>query len=244
MMLYNTVDFPVMVTVGDKTYRMERDSELEVKLSSGDHFFKIYKLNPRTGEPLRKYKTDIYPSTGMELYRGKWVRTSKMTADDGFDSTVICYGATALLRMHRDTKLYIREVFDKQLFFRVSTERYFMQTFDLTIENGELTHRKDGCVDELARQKLLRSVYMEMGFSIFRNLFMIAAIAVLLYWLSSFGIEAVNALLTTDVKMAIGMILLPLLFIVCLVYDLVQFSKIKKMKELPILPAKEEYEYL
>ena len=36
MMIYNTVDNPVVITIGDQTYRMERDSELEVKIPSGE----------------------------------------------------------------------------------------------------------------------------------------------------------------------------------------------------------------
>ncbi len=240
MMIYNTVDDPIIVTLGDKSYRMERDSELEVKIPSGEYYFQIYKLDPRTDEPLRKFKTDVYPATHVDLHRGKWKRTAGMAVDEHCNSTVICYGVAALLRMRRDTKLYIREVYADRLLFKVSSERYFTQNFDLTVENGELTQRKDGCVDELTRQKLIRSVYWEIGFTFFCNLLCIAAIALLLYWLSSNG----KFYITANIKAALGYIFLPIFFAICLIYDLCKLRKVKELKNLPLLPTKADYDYL
>ena len=76
MMIYNTVDYTVIVTLGDQTYRMERDSELEVKIPAGEYYLRLYKVDRKD----RLITTD-YVSGG---------RHSRGT-------TYLCMGMTALL---------------------------------------------------------------------------------------------------------------------------------------------------
>lgn len=243
MMIYNTVDLPILVTVGDQSFRMERDSEKELKLPTGEYFFSIHKLDPYTGEPLRKYKTDYFPTTAMDFQRGKWGKTNRMRYDRYHNSTAICYGMTALLNLRRATKMYIRERQSDKLLFAVSSERYFTDLFDLTVEEGELSHRKDGCVDELTRTKLVRSAYLELIGSIVAAVAVMVGTGLLLTLLTPDQLgEFVSAILAdSDV---ILWIVGPIIMIGCLIYDLGKIRKVKQLKNLPLLPTKEYYDYL
>ena len=243
MMIYNTVDLPVMVTVGDQTFRMEPDSEKEVKMTAGDYFFSIYKIDPYTGEPMRKYKTDYYPTTGMDFRRGKWGRTGQMRYDRYRNSTAICYGMTAMLNFRRATKVYIREKCSDNLLFAVSSERYFTDQFDLIVEEGELSHRKDGCVDELTRSKLIRSAYLELIGSIVAAIAVIVGTGLLLTLLSPDQLKAFVSAILVDSDVILW-IVGPIVLIGCLIYDLGKIRKVKELKNLPLLPTKEEYDYL
>lgn len=243
MMIYNTVDIPVMVTVGDRTFRMERDSEIELKLPAGEYFFSIYKIDPYTEEPIRKYKTDYYPSTGMDFSRGKWGKTDRMAYDRNYNSTAICYGAAARLTLRRATKLYIRDTYSNSLLFRLSNERYFTDLFDFIIEEGELNYRKDGFPDEQTRTKLIHSIYWQFVASILSGIAIIGGVAALAFWAFYKGFTDVAALFIADPR-TIVFVLAPVLMAVYVGYDIYRFRQVKDLKKLPLMPTKEEYDYL
>lgn len=243
MMIYNTVDIAVMVTVGDQTFRMERDSEKELKLPAGEYFFSIYKIDPYTEEPIRKYKTDYYPSSGMDFSRGKWGKTDRVFYDRYYNSTAICYGTAARLTLCRGTKLYIRETTSNTLLFRLSNERFFADLFDFMIEEGELNYRKDGCPDELTRTKLIRSVYFQFFASMFGGVSLIGFLAFLVFCGLQYGFKEVASILATEPE-SIVLIFAPIFTAAYIGYDIYKFRQVKELKKLPLMPTKEEYDYL
>ena len=244
MMIYNTIDVPVMVTVGDQTFRLEPESEKELKLTAGDYFFSIYKIDPYTDEPMRTYKTDYYPSTGMDFQRGKWGRRDMMRYDRGYDSTAICYGTSARLTLCRATKLYIRETYSNSLLYRLSNERYFVDLFDLMIEEGELNYRKDGFADEQTRTKFIRSIYFQFIGSMLRGVSLIVFLAIVAFLGIQYGFQETIAALVIADPTLIVLILSPVLLAAYIGYDIYKFRHVKDLKNLPLMPTKEEYDYL
>ena len=243
MMIYNLVDLPVMVTVGDQTFRMEPNDEKEVKLPAGDHFFSIYKIDPYNNEPMRKYKTDYYPSQGVNFRRGKWERSGMMRHDEGYDCTAVCYGTSANLNLRRATKLYIRDTYSSSLIFRLSNERYFADLFEFQVEEGEFSFRRDGLPDEETRAKLIRSVYLQFIGSLLRGIGIIGGVAAFVIWAMLKGFTQWAALMVIEPSM-IGLILLPILMAVYIGYDIYRFRQVKELKKLPLMPTREEYDYL
>jgi hypothetical protein len=243
MMIYNLVDVPVMVTIGDQTFRMEKDGEKEVKLPAGDYFFSIYKIDPYTDEPMRKYKTDYYPSTGLDFHRGKWGRHGMMRYDEGYDSTAICYGTSARLTLCRATKLYIRDTYSNSLIFRLSNERYFADLFEFQLEEGEFSFRKDGLPDEQTRTKLLHSIYLQFVGSMLKGLSFIGLLALLAFFGLRYGMKELAAVLTAEPD-SLVLIIAPILYIAFVGYDIYKFRHAKEIKNLPLMPTKEEYDYL
>ncbi len=243
MIIYNTLECPVVLTLEDKTYRIEEESELEVKISSGDHYFSAYKLHPDTGEPMRKYKSDYYPGEYTEVYRGKVVRSNGVRYDRHRNVTAICLGASGTLTMNRATKLYIRDMLADHTILRIPSERYCADVLDFLVEEGEISHRKDGCVDDLTRQKIMRSFWIQLISSLVGGFLVIALSAVM--W----GIMAMRGGMTTDLLLLMtthpDMMLYtigPIAAIVWIVINLFNIRKRHQLKDLPMLPTKEEYD--
>ena len=221
MMIYNTVDNPVVITIGDQTYRMERDSELEVKIPSGEYYFRMEQVD-RKGRPML---------TKCE-YTG-YGKSRKCVS-------CICMGMTALLRMWKNTKIYIRE--KTEPLFDTTFANYRQLTFDLEIDNGELTHRKDGCVDG--------SIGKQMKGSFKSNLIavIIGCIAATVLggigvWMLLDGIREVGA--SSEV---IGYLLcylfVPIASVGIIIWNLGKVKQADVFDHLPTLPDRSYYDYL
>lgn len=141
MMIYNTVDYPIAIEIAGKTHFMERDSELELRLTSGTHDYRLYKADEHDG-PIPAH-----------LERASYYRPA----------VTVCYAETGKLICRRNTKVYIREdqeeLFREQLFFRHRGHAhyltYYASTFNLTVEEGELSDRRKGCLNEKVYNRML-----------------------------------------------------------------------------------------
>lgn len=141
MMIYNTVDYPIAIEIGEKIYFMERDSELELRLTSGTHDYRLYKAE-QSSRPLP-----------MHIELGGMSRRI----------ATVCYAETGKLICRRNTKVYIREdreeLFREQHFWRhhghAHYNTYYASVFDLTVEDGELSERRKGCLNEKVYNRML-----------------------------------------------------------------------------------------
>ncbi len=136
MMIYNLVDYPIAIEIDGKTYYMKRDSDLELNLSAGTYSYCVY-LTKRYGEP-------------KALHR-------KM-------SSTVCYAESGEITCKRNTKVYIREAFQELYVERVFFGGYKgdiryrghnASIFDLTVEDGALAERRQGCLNERVYTKML-----------------------------------------------------------------------------------------
>lgn len=218
MMLYNTVDHPVLITLGDQTYRMERDSELELKIPSGEYPFRIYKLD-RKGRPILQR---VIPG-------GRHSR----------NTTVICLAATALLTGNGDTKIYFREKTEPLM--SVSTEYYQQEVYDILIENGEINHRKDGYLDADTGKRVVRSFIGEVVSASIMHLFLIAASVFFLIVLRQVAAE--HGLPEGALIELLPILIAPVFAIVVLCLDLAKCRNLHIFKDIPVLPDLSEYEY-
>ncbi|MBQ8382777.1 MAG: hypothetical protein IJX47_06195 [Clostridia bacterium] len=141
MMIYNTVDYPIAIELGGNTYYMDRDSELELRLTSGTYDYRLYKAD-EGDEPLPSH-----------LDRRGYRR---------YDVTV-CYAETGKLTCKRGTRLYIREDYIELFKIRLRWRSrgygqyriYNASAFNLTVEDGELAERRQGCLNERVYNKML-----------------------------------------------------------------------------------------
>ena len=219
MILYNMLKNPVILTLGDQTYRMEKDSELEVKIPAGEYFIRLHKVN-RKDKPI----TTTYVSGG---------RYSRGT-------TYIHQGMTAFLNLKRDTKVYIRE--DKEEMLTIPSEYYKQFTFDVLVDNGELTHRQDGLVDIAVRKKLVRQFYGELISSIIGNLLIALGACYMLSLLVDF--LRINGASKGDLVDLLFIILVPIVSVGSIVLNISKFKRVDLFKNLPTLPDRSYYDYL
>lgn len=219
MMIYNTVDYPVIVTIGEHTFRMERDSELELKIPSGEYSFRIHKVD-RKGRPiLRRYQS------GGRYSRG---------------TTIICLAASALLAVRRDTKIYFREKTEPLI--SISAEHYKQDVFDILIDNGEINNRSDGYLDESIRKKMMLKFKLELIGSTISHLFLIAMCFVVLYLLPD--VLSTYEMTENDFLEILPFILAPILAVYLIIRDISQSRKIHIFRDIPVLPEKVDYDYL
>ena len=219
MIIYNMLKNPVILTLGDQTYRMEKDSELEVKIPAGEYFIRLHKVN-RKDKPI----TTTYVSGG---------RYSRGT-------TYIHQGMTAFLNLKRDTKVYIRE--DKEEMLTIPSEYYKQFTFDVLVDNGELTHRQDGLVDIAVRKKLVRQFYGELISSIIGNLLIALGGCYMLSLLV--GVIGEKGASQDDIGILILYILAPIACVGSIVLNISKFKRVDLFKNLPVLPDRSYYDYL
>ena len=219
MIIYNMLKNPVILTLGDQTYRMEKDSELEVKIPAGEYFIRLHKVN-RKDKPI----TTTYVSGG---------RYSRGT-------TYIHQGMTAFLNLKRDTKVYIRE--DKEEMLTIPSEYYKQFTFDVLVDNGELTHRQDGLVDISVRKKLVRQFYGELISSIIGNLLIALGACYMLSLLVDF--LRINGASKGDLVDLLFIILVPIVSVGSIVLNISKFKRVDLFKNLPVLPDRSYYDYL
>lgn len=219
MIIYNTIDTPVIVTLGDQTYRMERDSELELKIPSGEYFIRMHKVD-RKGRPF----------TTISVSGGRYSR----------GSTYIYFGMTALLALKKDTKVCIRETQEKLM--TIPSEYYQQIVFDVLVDNGELTHRQDGCVDGAVRKKLIRGFYAELISSIIGSLIVAVGACFMLSLLVDF--LRTNGASKGDLVDLLFIILVPLVSVVSIVLNFSKFKRVDVFKQMPLLPEKSYYDYL
>ncbi len=219
MMIYNTVDNPVIITLGDKTYRMERDSELELKIPSGEYFIRLHKVDRKDRLITTEY------SGGGRHSRG---------------TTYICLGMTALLNLRKDTKVCIRET-EEQL-VTIPSEFYEQLRFDVLVDNGELTHRQDGYLDNSVSKKMTRNFYVGLIGSIIGNMIVAVGGCVLAGMLLDFFRE--NGASKEDVLELLFIILVPILCVGGIVISFSKFKRADVFKQIPILPDKSYYDYL
>ena len=219
MIIYNTIDYTVIVTIGDQTYRMERDSELEVKIPAGEYYLRLHKVDRKD-----RLITTEYVSGGRHN-RG---------------TTYICMGMTALLDLRKATKLYIRET--KEELVTISTEYYKKIVFDVIVENGELNHRQDGYIDSSVSKKMTRNFYKGLVFSIIGHVLLAIASGYMLSLLLDFLRE--NGGSEGDMVDLFFLILIPIVCVGLTVWDLSKFKQGDIFKEIPILPEKSYYDYL
>lgn len=218
MMLYNTVDYPVILTIGDKTYRMERDSELELKIPSGEYPFRIHKLDRRDRPILRRY-----------IAGGRHRR----------NTTVICLAAMGVLSVRRDSKIYFREKTEPLI--SLSTEYYKQEVYDILIENGEIRDRKDGYLDAEIGKKMVRSFIFEVVGASLGHLFLIGACVFFLIVLRQVAAE--HGLSEGDFVELLPAIIAPPLAIFFLYRDLLACRNLHIFKDIPVLPEEIDYDY-
>ncbi|MBQ8287730.1 MAG: hypothetical protein IJX76_03035 [Clostridia bacterium] len=141
MMIYNTVDYPIAIEIGEKIYFMDRDSELELRLTSGTYDYRLYKAD--------EYDGPIPSHIEMRSFHRH--------------SVTVCYAETGKLICRRNTKVYIREdrieLFREQYFWRHRGHSHYRtydaSTFNLTVEEGELAERRQGCLNQQVYNQML-----------------------------------------------------------------------------------------
>lgn len=234
MIIYNTVDYPVIITVGETAYRMEKDSELELKIPSGQYYFRAYKLDYKGKAPMRI--RHIY-------YRRR------------ADVTFICLAVSGLLTVRRNTRIYLRETQSDDTLLSLSSERYKFETFDITLEDGEMESRRDGCLDDLTRKQVIRSFWTELITAMIGHLLLVGIGAALLIALGTavrevqqsgaelpaFSLKDLGFLFESEL---IVFLIGPLVALGMIVYDLYKSRNLPTLKDLPILPEPSEYDYL
>lgn len=220
MIIYNTIDYPVVVTIDDAAYDMEPDSELELRIPSGTHTFRIYKVDYK-GRPIQKW----YGSYG---YR----RNSRRM-------TVICHAMLARVSVRRDTKLYLREKLEDLL--GISTEQYKREVFDVIIDNGEIEERRDGYLDERVRNRILRSFKLELIFGTMMYLLLTIACCVFLYLLR--GVAAEHGLSESDICEILPFVIAPVVSVFCIVWNLRQAKNAHIFKDIPVLPVENDHPF-
>lgn len=219
MMIYNTVDYPVIVTIGEHTFRMERDSELELKIPSGDYPFRIHKLDRKGNPILRRY-----------LSGGRYSR----------GTTIICLAASALLTVRRDTKIYFREKTEPLI--SISSEYFKQEVYDILIENGEINHRSDGYLDESIRKKMIRKFQFELIGSTISHLLLIVSCFAVLYLLPE--VLSAYEMTENDLWEILPFVLAPILGVYLVIRDISQSRKIHIFRDIPVISETIDYDYL
>ena len=225
MMIYNTVDNPVIITIGTQTYRMERDSELELKIPSGEYYLRMEQVDRKGNPIIAKYSSYGY---------GKYKKTV----------TVINMSMSALLTMRKKTRIYIRE--KRERLPGYSKKDYEQLVFDLEIDDGELAHRQDGCLDASVGKKLKKNFVTGLVVtSVFYTL--VAALGGAMLWMLASGIGEA-ALDKGDISVLLPYILeavlIPVVSIGCVVWSLRKVKEADIFDKLPLLPDRSYYDYL
>lgn len=218
MMIYNTVDYPIAIEIGEKTYFMERDSELELRLSSGTYSYRLYKADEYDGPIPSHYE--------MESFRRH--------------VTTVCYAETGKLTCKRGTKVYIREsceeLFREQHFWRHRGHAHYRvydaSTFDLTVEEGELAERRRGCLNERVYNRMLAP---------YKHTFWMLGAAHLLFLILAmlFGFGVLGALHQTVNYTAMAGCLF--MQIVLIDTDLKKIRLLRVLKSVPVLVDVRDY---
>ncbi len=242
MMIYNTLGCPVILTLADKTYRMENESELDVKLPAGERYFSVYRIDPDTGEPLCKYRTHYYPDTVVDIHRGKLVRTQRIVHSRKRRMTAICMGAAGMLTVNRSTKLYIREQLTDRTVLRIPYNRYCADVLDLLVENGEITHQEFGCADDFTRHKIIRSFWIQTICFLIGSILAIVISAVGWIGLAQKAdtVHQFIGIMTAN-PLTLIFIILPVFALPLTVFVLLEIRKRGAWKYFPVLPTVNEW---
>ena len=124
----------------------------------------------------------------------------------------------------------------------ISTEYYKKIVFDVLVDNGELTHRRDGYVDSSVSKKMTRNFYKGLVFSIIGHVLLAIASGYMLSLLLDFLRE--NGGSEGDMVDLFFLILIPIVCVGLTVWDLSKFKQGDIFKAIPTLPEKSYYDYL
>lgn len=213
MMIYNTVDYPIAISIEGTVYHMERDSELEFRLPGGTYSYRMY-MTKRYGdtEPLGR----------------------KLNAD-------VCYAESGQLIANRDTKVYIREtqeiLFRAENFFRdrgrKSYRVYRASLFDVTAVDGELADRRRGCQNQDVYNRTITPVKIKMW--MFLSAHLLFLILAVLFGFCVFG--GIHPMISYVI--AGGCVLMQAVLID---KDIQQVHLLKNLRTIPILREGAEYD--